>query len=176
MDYIRTLLEQQPLVALFLTIAIGYLIGEITGSITNDAIDQAVEIISERVNGAGVAEAEVTAQGNGANAVIVVAVPGLTEDKLIAQLGQTAKLGFRPVVDAQPNTPPTPAHRPKDGETGWRRREWRYLWQLGRSDALRTITQLSAISGSFVHLVSFLWSPLPLIGPRVAFEHSFSRA
>ncbi len=29
MDYIRMLLEQQPLVALFLTIAIGYLIGEI---------------------------------------------------------------------------------------------------------------------------------------------------
>ena len=29
MDYVRTLLEQQPLVALFLTIAIGYLVGEI---------------------------------------------------------------------------------------------------------------------------------------------------
>ena len=29
MDYIRTLLEQQPLMTLFLTIAIGYLVGEI---------------------------------------------------------------------------------------------------------------------------------------------------
>ena len=29
MDYVRTLLEQQPLAALFLTIAIGYLVGEI---------------------------------------------------------------------------------------------------------------------------------------------------
>src|SRR6187455_2443958 len=29
MDFIRTLLEQQPLMALFLTIAIGYLVGEI---------------------------------------------------------------------------------------------------------------------------------------------------
>ena len=29
MDYIRMLLEQQPLAALFLTIAIGYLVGEI---------------------------------------------------------------------------------------------------------------------------------------------------
>src|SRR4051812_23949539 len=29
MDYIKTLLEQQPLMALFLTIAIGYLVGEI---------------------------------------------------------------------------------------------------------------------------------------------------
>ena len=29
MDYVRTLLEQQPLMALFLTIALGYLVGEI---------------------------------------------------------------------------------------------------------------------------------------------------
>ena len=29
MEFIRTLLEQQPLMALFLTIAIGYLVGEI---------------------------------------------------------------------------------------------------------------------------------------------------
>ena len=29
MDYVRTLLEQQPMMALFLTIAIGYLAGEI---------------------------------------------------------------------------------------------------------------------------------------------------
>ena len=29
MEYVKTLLEQQPLMALFLTIAIGYLVGEI---------------------------------------------------------------------------------------------------------------------------------------------------
>ena len=29
MDFIKTLLEQQPLMGLFLTIAIGYLVGEI---------------------------------------------------------------------------------------------------------------------------------------------------
>jgi preprotein translocase subunit SecD len=92
--------------------------GEPAGSISNDAIDQAVEIISERVNGAGVAEAEVTSQGNGSNAVIVVAVPGLTQDKLVEQVGQVAKLGFRPVIDAQPNTPPTPAPSPSSSSTG----------------------------------------------------------
>jgi preprotein translocase subunit SecD len=81
------------------------------GQITDDSINQAVEIISARVNGAGVAEAEVAPQGSGENAVIVVSVPGLTEDDLVEQLGQTAQLGFRPVIDAQPNTPapvPTP--------------------------------------------------------------------
>ena len=30
MEFIRTLLEQQPLMALFLTIALGYAVGEIT--------------------------------------------------------------------------------------------------------------------------------------------------
>jgi putative transport protein len=29
LDYLRSLLEQQPMMALFLTIAIGYLVGEI---------------------------------------------------------------------------------------------------------------------------------------------------
>jgi preprotein translocase subunit SecD len=81
------------------------------GEITDDSINQAVEIISARVNGAGVAEAEVAPQGSGENAVIVVSVPGLTEDDLVEQLGQTAQLGFRPVIDAQPSVPapvPTP--------------------------------------------------------------------
>lgn len=73
-----------------------------TGTITDEAIDQAVEIITARVNGFGVAEAEVSAQGRGENAVIVVSVPGATESDLVEQLGQTARLGFRPVLDAQP--------------------------------------------------------------------------
>ena len=92
------------------------------GSITDDSINQAVEIISARVNGAGVSEAEVAAQGRGENAVIVVSVPGLTEDDLVEQLGQTARLGFRPVIAAQPNTPavpqPTETTDPGSGQGG----------------------------------------------------------
>jgi preprotein translocase subunit SecD len=86
------------------------------GTITNEAIDQAVQIISERVNGAGVSEAEVAPQGSGENAVIVVSVPGLTEDKLVEQLGRTAQLDFRPVVAATANTP-QPAPSPSDSGT-----------------------------------------------------------
>lgn len=86
------------------------------GEITDDSINQAVEIISARVNGAGVAEAEVAPQGRGEQAVIVVSVPGLTEDDLVEQLGQTAQLGFRPVLDAQPNAPGTPTPEPTDDE------------------------------------------------------------
>ena len=88
------------------------------GTITDDSINQAVDIISARVNGAGVAEAEVAPQGRGDQAVIVVSVPGLTEDKLVEQLGQTAQLGFRPVIDAQPNVPATPSPSPSPTGTG----------------------------------------------------------
>ncbi|MEO8106298.1 MAG: protein translocase subunit SecD, partial [Actinomycetes bacterium] len=88
------------------------------GTITDDSINQAVEIISARVNGAGVAEAEVAPQGRGEQAVIVVSVPGLTEDKLVEQLGQTAQLGFRPVIDAQPNVPASATPTPSPTETG----------------------------------------------------------
>ncbi len=84
-----------------------------TGTITDEAIDQAVQIIAARVNGFGVAEAEVSAQGRGENAVIVVSVPGATESDLVDQLGQTARLGFRPVLDAQPaGAVPTPSPSP----------------------------------------------------------------
>lgn len=87
------------------------------GTITDDSINQAVEIISARVNGAGVAEAEVAAQGRGEQAVIVVSVPGLTEDDLVEQIGKTAQLGFRPVLDAQPNVPAAPTPSPSPTKT-----------------------------------------------------------
>lgn len=82
------------------------------GTITDDAIDEAVNIISARVNGAGVSEAEISAQGRGEQAVIVVSVPGLTENDVVEQLGQVAQLGFRPVLDAQPGGPPAPVPSP----------------------------------------------------------------
>jgi preprotein translocase subunit SecD len=86
------------------------------GQITDDSINEAVDIISARVNGAGVAEAEVAAQGSGDQAVIVVSVPGLTENDLVQQLGQTAQLGFRPVLDAQPAVAPAPTPTPSTTE------------------------------------------------------------
>ena len=49
------------------------------GVLTQDQINQTVEIIRQRVNGFGVAEAEVTVQGSGANAAIVVTVPGVKQ-------------------------------------------------------------------------------------------------
>ncbi|MDT7548810.1 MAG: preprotein translocase subunit SecD [Actinomycetota bacterium] len=64
-------------------------------------LNTAVEIINRRVNGAGVAEAEVVTQGNN----IVVSLPGGNRDS-IKNLATTAQLRFREVVgDALPGNP-----------------------------------------------------------------------
>lgn len=68
-----------------------------TGAITDAQLQQAVDIIRQRVNGLGVAEAEVATQGSGANSAIVVSVPGVSEQGIADILKQTAALDFRPV-------------------------------------------------------------------------------
>ena len=68
------------------------------GTITDSQLKQAVEIIRQRVNGLGVAEAEVTTEGSGANAAIIVSVPGVNEQGIAETLKQTASLVFRPVI------------------------------------------------------------------------------
>lgn len=69
-----------------------------TGSVTAEAIDQAVGIIRQRVDSLGVAESEVAAQGTGANRQIVISVPGETGRRIVDLVGQTAELRFRQVL------------------------------------------------------------------------------
>ena len=69
-----------------------------SGKVTAEAIDQAVEIIRQRVNSLGVAESEVSAQGTGVNRQIVISVPGETGRRIVDLVGQTAELRFRPVL------------------------------------------------------------------------------
>ncbi|WP_236794563.1 protein translocase subunit SecD [Amycolatopsis sp. GM8] len=72
---------------------------------SKDSLNQARQIIEKRVNGIGVSGTEVVLDGNN----IVITVPGEQGDQA-KKLGQTAKLGFRKVLDAQQATaPPTPA-------------------------------------------------------------------
>ena len=68
-----------------------------TAPITDEQLQQTVEIIRQRVNGFGVAEAEVAIQGSGDDAAIVVSVPGVNQRQIAEQLSQTALLDFRPV-------------------------------------------------------------------------------
>ena len=66
--------------------------------VTPEALDQALEIVRNRVDALGVAEPDITRQG----ANIVVQLPGVDDqDRAIALVGQTAELRFRPVL-AQP--------------------------------------------------------------------------
>ena len=82
-------------------------------AITSDQLTQTISIIRARVDGFGVAEAAVTTQGQGANAKIIVTIPGATDRSVVDQLKSTAKLDFRPVVaidygSPQPTTSPSP--------------------------------------------------------------------
>ena len=78
-----------------------------SGSPSKAAMEQAKQIIEDRVNGTGVAEAEVTVQGSNH---IVVNIPG---SELKTDLLSTALLRFRPVMQVAQATPPaTPSATP----------------------------------------------------------------
>src|SRR4051795_11133224 len=86
------------------------------GTPSSGDMDTALQIMRNRVNGQGVSEAEVTKQGSKS---IQVDLPGKNSSELLAQLGQTAKLYFRVVVEdptqfsgAPLRTSPTPEQTP----------------------------------------------------------------
>ena len=80
------------------------------GKVTNEAIDQAVSIIRQRVNSLGVAESEVVAQGSGTNRQILISVPGESGERVVELVGQTAELRFRQVLaSGGPVAAPAPA-------------------------------------------------------------------
>ncbi len=80
-------------------------------SITDEQLQQTVAIIRQRVDGLGVAEAEVTTQGSGEGAAIVVSVPGASQDRLVDLVQKTALLDFRPVYSIN-NPAPAPSASP----------------------------------------------------------------
>jgi preprotein translocase subunit SecD len=75
------------------------------------SMDQALEIMRNRVNGFGISEAEVSKQGDD---IIIVEVPGEGQRKVVELIGTTAKLDMRQVLvtepaGAPPRTPPAPS-------------------------------------------------------------------
>lgn len=65
-------------------------------AVTDESLDLTVELLRARIDAIGVAEPEISRQGDN----IVVALPGLVEDQeeALARLRQTAELRFRPVL------------------------------------------------------------------------------
>ena len=88
-----------------------------TGTVTDTAVDQAVNIIRNRVDGLGVAESTVTRQGTGGGSTIVVEVPGQNQKDLGDKLGKTAKMSFRKVLFSCPSGA-VPAPSPSATATG----------------------------------------------------------
>jgi preprotein translocase subunit SecD len=76
------------------------------GNVKGDELQQAADIINDRVNGSGVTEADVTTQGSDE---IVVQVPGKTENNnLVQTVVRQARLRFRLVgIVPQTTTPQT---------------------------------------------------------------------
>ena len=83
-----------------------------------EQMNQAVKIMTQRVNGLGVSDAEVAKQGSNN---IVVNVPGEGQSRVVSLIGTTAKLQFRQVfatADGHPSggasPSPSPSHSAKD--------------------------------------------------------------
>jgi preprotein translocase subunit SecD len=80
---------------------------------SRESLDQARQIIEQRVNGIGVSGAEVVLDGNN----LIITVPGENGDQA-RSLGQTAKLYFRPVITEVPASlaGPTPGGQAPSGQ------------------------------------------------------------
>lgn len=100
-------------------------------SVTPEQLNQAVAIIRQRVDSAGVSEAEINTQGSNN---IVVSIPGTPDQDTINRIEASAKLDFRAVIETSqatvesigedgkatpaptpnPNLPSTPSVKPTD--------------------------------------------------------------
>ncbi|MBM7787904.1 protein translocase subunit SecD [Tenggerimyces flavus] len=84
------------------------------GPITPDQLNEAVDIIRNRIG--AISEAEVTTQGN---EHIIVEVPGVGRDEIVRLVGQTAQMRFRQVLAVQAaSLPPAPTPTPSPSATG----------------------------------------------------------
>ncbi|WP_209730610.1 protein translocase subunit SecD [Arthrobacter sp. CAN_C5] len=72
-------------------------------SITEEQLDQAVEIIRQRVDGSGVAEAEINTQ-SGRN--VIVSLPGIPDAQTRELIQASAQMEFRPVLFGGPGQAP----------------------------------------------------------------------
>jgi preprotein translocase subunit SecD len=73
---------------------------------TRAEMQQAIQIMDNRVNGAGVTEAQVVQQGND---IINISVPGQSAQAVVSKVSRTAELQFRQVLLVAPNTSPATA-------------------------------------------------------------------
>ena len=85
-----------------------------TGTVDPASLELARNILEQRVNGYGVANAEVTTSGGNQ---IIVTVPNIQQDDLVRLVGQTAQLYFRNVYNVAASTLPQPTATPTPAAT-----------------------------------------------------------
>ncbi len=85
-------------------------------TVTNDELNQAVSIIRQRVDAAGVSEAEISTQGVNN---IVVSIPGTPDEATLQRIQASAKLDFRAVIltGSPSSATAAPTATPSDGST-----------------------------------------------------------
>ena len=66
--------------------------------VSDDQLNQAVAIIRERIDAAGVAEPEISTQGTGGGETVVVQIPGSLDKQTVSRITKAARLTFRPVL------------------------------------------------------------------------------
>ncbi|MCA5894038.1 protein translocase subunit SecD [Isoptericola sp. NEAU-Y5] len=72
--------------------------------VTSETIDESINVIRQRIDSSGVAEAEITAQGSDN---IVVGIPGEVDQATLDLVSQPAQMRFRPVLTYNVGTPLT---------------------------------------------------------------------
>jgi preprotein translocase subunit SecD len=81
-------------------------------SVTDEQLQQSVEIIRNRIDAAGVSESEITTQGGDK---IVISIPGTPDQATLERIKASAKMEFRAVLLA--GAPSTSTAEPTDGAT-----------------------------------------------------------
>ena len=87
---------------------------EPTSDASGEALDQSVDIIRSRVDALGIAEPEITRQGD----AVVVQLPGArNRDRALELVGETAELRFRPVLENLTGREVVEPDEPDEGDT-----------------------------------------------------------
>jgi preprotein translocase subunit SecD len=160
-------------------------------TVSEEQLAQAVSIIRQRIDAAGVSESEINTQGSNN---IVVSIPGQPDDQTLARIQASAKLDFRPVLVAgapsseqigpdgatiapsyDPSLPNTPSIAPSNGsDLNWitPELESRYLAYTCGSDTAGTSGAAPAdeplVTCDDTNTVKFILGPVELDGSDIS--------
>ena len=160
-------------------------------TVSEEQLTQAVSIIRQRIDAAGVSESEINTQGSNN---IVVSIPGQPDDQTLARIQASAKLDFRPVLVAgapsseqigpdgatitpsyDPTLPNTPSIAPSNGsDLNWITPELqsRYLAFTCGSEAAAGTSAAPAdeplVTCDDTNTVKFILGPVELDGSDIS--------